>query len=157
MYQSGKRTKRDNYVRQVGQIPPKLHELVMLKIADGLTCQQISDCLLSEHKITVSSRNVSYLVQKLTNERRDIAKAAYANAVAVSSNQDVFILNDKITKFNNEVDIALENRELSLATKMAETLIKFVDRRMALSGIDQNNSVEDCSDILNKLFEKLGK
>jgi hypothetical protein len=135
-------------------IPPKLNQSVMDKSAEGWSASKISEWLATEHQVISEPANIGNLIRKLSQERKEVAKAAYAKAVSESANTDVAILGEMIDGFRNAVLEYME-KDPAKAAKIAETLIKFQDRRMKVSGVDIGHSDDD--KILEQLLEKLGK
>lgn len=141
---------------RLAKIPPNLMDALMTKQGEGLSVAKIQSWLLSDHNIKISDQQIRATMKKVAEERKEQAKAAYAKAVAESANQDIFILADKIDKFNKRVDVALKKEDDLTAIKIADTMLKFIDRRMKLSGVDQEDTF-DSDNILENLLEKLGK
>lgn len=140
---------------RLSKIPPELNDEVIKKSGEGYSASKIQTWLDEEHSITITDRGIQQFLKKIANERKDIAKQAYSKAVADSANQDVAIIGEMIDLFRNEVLKTVNNDSLK-AAKIAETLIKFQDRRMKLSGIDKEDEVNDDS-VLDSLLAKVGK
>ncbi len=137
-------------------IPPKLHEIVLEKTAEGWGAGKISNLLLKEHETKVSIKCVTNLIKRITEERKETAKAAYAKSVSESANQDVSILGDKINKLDIILDEVLIEKDALKIDKIGNILLKFIDRRMKMSGIDKEDNGDD-NLILQSLLDKLGK
>ena len=143
---------------RLSKIPPKLRDEVATKSAEGWSCAKIKNWLLEEHQTSISAKQIQELLNKIGKERSEASKAAYAQAAHESANQDIDILKDKISKFNKRVDQALASNNLDDIKISGDLLLKFMDRRIKLSGIDkEDNSNNDKETLLENILDKLGK
>ncbi len=138
------------------KIPLKLHSEIQRLNAEGMTSKPIKDWLKKEHNIDAGLTAIQTLLRQKTEEHKDAAKKAYAEAVAETAIQDVDILGDKIKQLNLRVDKALKDDDLNALKVTGDLLFKFLDRKLKLAGVDKDDSSLD-DQMLDDLFEKLGK
>lgn len=136
-------------------IPVNFHDVILKKAAEGLSCSKIRDYLEKEHKLEASLSSVTRILRVLKQERQAVAQQVYAEEVAKSANQDVKILGDMIVRCHMESIKAFDEGDPALGSRVADTLIKFVDRRMTLSGMDKPEENEEV--LWEALIERLGK
>jgi len=122
-------------------IPPNLYDSIADESAKGKSCREIVEWLQQEHKIKSPVPSISRLLREVKDERQEIAKRAYANAVAKSANQDIFILGDVISKCKQRFDALIETKDDFKAKSIADVMIK------------SNNDDQLKEDILKKLSE----
>lgn len=137
-------------------IPLKLHGEIQRLNAEGLTSTKIKLWLKSEHNISAGLTAIQTLLRQATEEHKDAAKKAYAEAVATTAIQDVDILGDKIDKLNKKLDKALEGDDLIAIRTHGDLLFKFLDRKLKLAGLDNGSGSMD-DQMLDDLMDKLGK
>jgi hypothetical protein len=138
------------------KIPESLNDEIIKKAGEGLSANKICVWLKDEHKLIVSIPTLSRLLKETKEERKEIAQRAYADAVADSANQDIKILGSMIDKFYKKVEKLFKDDQLVLATKMSETLLKYLSRRMDLSGINAKDKPNDellTEELLKKIEE----
>ena len=136
------------------KIPSKLHPEILKKVGEGLSAQKIADWLKKEHKVEVSSHSVSRLLLEWKEERKQIAQRAYADAVANHAFQDLEIISELIEKLKNNVDVCFTKKDLNGAQRLSETLLKYLSKRMDLSGIN-NKDVPDDERLKEELLKKI--
>jgi hypothetical protein len=142
--------------RHTYSIPSNVYDYIMEQSASGKIAVEIKKLLKTNYDVDTSVQSINKLINKLAAERKDIAKAIYAEAVSKSANKDILIIDDMINKFYIETNKALNEKHPIIATRTADTLLKFQDRRLRLSGIDKEDAKDDDS-LLDSLLDKLGK
>jgi len=125
------------------KIPPKLNPEILKKVGEGLSAQKIAEWLKKEHDIKTSSSSVSRLLLEWKEERKQIAQRAYADAVANHAFQDLDIISDLILKLKDRVDVCFKDNELLVGNKLADTLLKYLSKRMDLSGMNVKEAPDD--------------
>ena len=128
---------------RLGKIPDNLHDEIQKLAGEGYSADKVKVWLKKEHNIDASHSTVSRLLRDMKEERQEIAQRAYADAVANSANQDILILGEMIVKLNQKVTKAFNAEQLVIGTKMAETLLKYLSRRMDLSGLNIKDKPDD--------------
>lgn len=133
---------------------------VMTLVNDGYTAQKISDWLMSEHQIHSTARNVSKTTQKYRKLEQESKKLAIQEAAAASALNCVKIIDDNILLLNQEAIKLLNDKSTAskLAGKqLAEVALKFIDKKMNLSGMDKEEITESDHNLLNSLLRKIGE
>ena len=139
---------------RLSKIPSKLHPEILKKVGEGLSAQKISDWLNKEHKIKVSNHSVSRLLLDWKEERKQIAQRAYADAVANHAFQDLEIISDLILKLKDRVDNCFTDNDLLVGNKLADTLLKYLSKRMDLSGMNTKDAPDD-EKLKDELLKKI--
>lgn len=138
------------------KIPLKLHGEIQRLSVEGLNSLKIKEWLKKEHNIVAGRTAIQTLTRQATEEHKNAAKKAYAEAVAETAVQDVDILGDKIKKLNDRVDKALKDDDLNALKVTGDLLFKFLDRKLKLAGVDKDDTSLD-DQMLDELMDKLGK
>jgi hypothetical protein len=137
-------------------IPEMYHNDVLRLSAEGKEAKAIELWLAQEPRfIHVTVACVLNLLSSKRKERQEIAKMIYADEVAKSANMDIKILSNMIDRCYLEANKAFDEDKPMIGARLADTLIKYVDRRMMLSGIDKPEENDEI--ILESLMAKLGK
>ena len=138
------------------QLPEKYYDEIQAKAVEGFSVSEIVSWLLAEYNVKTSCRSLSRILSKLKAERKEIAQRAYADSVAKYANQDLRILGEMITKLYNKVNKCFKDKDKLLpAQKLSETLLKYLSKRMDLSGINQKDELANDERIKEELLKKI--
>jgi hypothetical protein len=140
-------------------IPENLLPIIMEKVNNGANAETISAWLRLEHDLDASVRVVNDRIQALRRVEHEAKKAAIADAAAKSALDCVSMLDNRILQLNDIASVLLNDNDIDtkLAGKqMAETLLKYIDKKMNLTGMDKVDNIET-DDIVEGLLSKLGK
>jgi hypothetical protein len=139
------------------KIPPILENDIMAMSARGFNGGQISNWLKQEHKIDVSLTMVNRTLRKLREERKDVAKNAFAEAVSKSANLDLEIFDEIIKKLFKKFNEAVDDNDMREACRTADTLFKYQSRRMDMAGLDIDDKEISVDALHISIKEKLDK
>lgn len=140
---------------RLSKIPDRLHDEIKKKSAEGLSAGKIKEWLEKEHNIKAGLTGISAFLKSVKEERKEVAKQVFAAKAAETALQDIDILGNKVLMFDQKVNEAIKDGNSGDAKIYGDLLFKFLDRKMKLSGIDDNHSEDD--KILDSLMDKLGK
>ena len=141
-------------------IPENLLPIIMERVNSGSNAEKIVDWLRCEHDLDTNVRMVNLRIQELRKLEQEAKKAAIAEAAAKSALDCVSMLDNRILQLNDIASILLEDDDITtkLAGKqMAETLLKYIDKKMNLSGMDKPMDNIETDLIVEGLLSKLGK
>ena len=136
------------------KLSEKLRDEVGQKSAEGLSSEKIAKWLLDKHKITLSRGQISKYLRAIKKERKEIAVGAYTKAAADNANQDLEIIGELITKFHAQVMASMEAEDLLIANKLSETLLKYISKRIDLSGMNLEDNDDEKLKEINKIREE---
>jgi hypothetical protein len=142
-------------------IPEKLlPELVKMNVIDGILAPDLVIWLKNTHDITVNDDTVSATIRNYRKISNEVKRVAIAEAAARSAIDCVGIMEANITLLNAEAIKLLTDSKLSnkLAGKqLADTLLKYIDKKMALTHIGEHNVLTNKEEqLVEGLLAKLG-
>jgi len=134
-----------------------LRDEVANKSAEGISSTAIAAWLLDVHDIKISRTQVSNYLREVKAERKEIAQRLYAASAAENANEDLHIIGEIINKFHGKVVKSLKADELLVANKLADTLLKYISKRIDLSGLnmDDDAKVKQVNDIRDEWLKRL--
>ena len=137
-------------------IPKKYYEEIQTKAVEGFSVPKIVQWLMDTYQVKTSTRSLSRILSELKAERKEVALRAYADSVAKYANQDLRILGEMITKLYNKVNKCFKDKDkLIPAQKLSETLLKYLSKRMDLSGLNQKDELANDERIKEELLHKI--
>jgi hypothetical protein len=142
-------------------VPDILVPEMMIQLRQGSNMQEVSDWLRDNHNIIASVRVCTYRLRELRKLDNEYKISAIQAAAQKSALDCVGIIDDQISVLNVEALKLLQKKDTQskLAGKqIADTLIKFIDKKMNLSGMDKDDGMSiETEDLLNGLLKKLGE
>jgi len=141
-------------------IPDTLVPAIMKMLHDGANAQKVVDWLKAEHDINATVRMVNFRTQELRKLEQESKKLAIAEAAAQSALDCIGIIDSGIMLLNQEAIKLLKatDTESKLAGRqIAETALKYIDKKMNLTGMDKDEITESDEELLNSLLKKLGE
>lgn len=141
-------------------IPETLLPTIMKMMHDGSNATKISEWLKVEHDIIATPRSVARRTQEIRKLEQESKKLAIAEAAAQSALDCIGIIDQGIMLLNQEALKLLKatDTESKLAGRqIAETALKYIDKKMNLSGMDKEEITDSDEELLNSLLKKLGE
>lgn len=140
-------------------IPDSLINAILKKSRNGDNAQTIANWLEAEHGIKCEDR----IVQRRLKEFRRIEQEARKDVIREAATNDaincVEIINNHITLMSRITDEMLnsdDNDKRVIGRQIADTLLKYIDKKMNLSGMDQSDTYET-NEIMEGLLAKIGR
>jgi predicted transcriptional regulator len=141
-------------------IPETLVPTIMKMLHDGSNATKISEWLKLEHDIDATPRTVAKRTQELRRLEQESKKLAIQEAAARSALDCVGIIDQGIMLLNQEAIKLLKSNdtESKLAGRqIAETALKYIDKKMNLTGMYKDEITDSDEELLNSLLKKLGE
>lgn len=142
---------------RLSKIPDNIKPLVLEQSSKGKSASEIVEWLKLQHGVEISNSSLNKLLRSQKEERKDVAKQAYASAVAASAANDLQIVDEVIISLNKEYNKKLNKDETISANMLMKTLLQYIQFRASLAGAEEEMSKEDTQGLLEGLLEKLGK
>lgn len=137
------------------KIPPKLNDVVWKLYAEGKTSDQISEIMLSDYDFSVGKTAINNLLISLKEERKQVAQAIYAKACQEGAYADVNILSDVMAKLYQDYNELRDMKDYKSARTYAETLAKYISKRIDLSGLNERTSEKTEEQVREELLQRL--
>lgn len=139
------------------KIPPKLHPWILESTANGLSAEQITVLLQTQHNITVNRSAVWKLLRKYKKERKEAAQATIADVVANTVAKDLTTLEEMINALKKTFFKEIVDHPINARGYAAE-LFKFLSLRLNLSGAMEaaKEKNEDDQSTMDSILEKFG-
>lgn len=142
---------------RLSKIPPKLHDEIKNKSAEGLDAGKIKQWLETDHNIKTGLTAIQTFLRSVKEERKEVSKQVVAAKIAETVVQDLDILGDKIKKLNIKFDKAIDKDDTMGAKIYGDLLFKFLGVKLKLSGADEQEDESLKQKIKDSLFSKLGR
>lgn len=120
-------------------IPPKYHPECINLQQEGWTIQKITNYLLSQYNLDVSTTSVFRVLKNAKLEKQEATQKIYAEAAAVSAYKDMDIIDRAINKLEDEYNLSFSAGNKKEADMLLNTLIKFQAKRIELAGLGKND------------------
>lgn len=130
----------------------------MNKYNEGKDTATIQSYLKAEHNFTCSVWTINRRIRDIKQLEQEARKDAIQEAAAKDALDCVSMLDSRIMQLNTLASDLLDNTDMStkLAGKqMAETLLKYIDKKLNLTGMDKTDQVSN-EEIVDEIMTKLG-
>lgn len=141
-------------------IPDNLVPPLLQKSNEGLNANQLSEWLRETHGVIAERSTISNRLRAWKKLEHQAKKEAIQEAAANSAIDCVKFIDTNIAILNKEAMCLLasdKNSDKALGDKLANTLLKYIDKKMNLSGMDNKDemSIAD-QELLEGLLRKIG-
>lgn len=141
-------------------IPDSLLPAIIKMFDNGANAQKVSEWLKQEHDITASVWTVNHRVQELKKLEQEAKKTAIAEAASKSALDCVSMLDTQILEFHKQAIDLVKSEDLdtkALGKSFAETLLKYINTKMNLTGMDKQEMSKSEEDLIEDLLNRFGK
>lgn len=140
-------------------IPDNLLPEIMKMMSEGYNATGVQEWLKAKHDIICTAWTVSRRVGELKKVEQEARKNAIAEAAARDALNCVNIIDDRIVQMNTiATDLlkAKDNSDKMVGKQIADTLLKYIDKKMSLTGMDKTTT-QETDEIVSGLLAKLGQ
>ena len=143
------------------KIPYDLIPVMTAMVHEGKSSDQIQAWLVEEHGVNVASRTVAYHTSKVRRIELAARKQAIQDAAAKTALDCVEMIDKNIVILNREAQKLLVSPKLTdknAGRQLAETALKYMDKKLNLTGMDSDTETEhETAIMLEGLMKKLSE
>lgn len=141
-------------------IPDKLIVEMLQRSNDGYTHQEITDWLVNVKGVKTSITAVHRRIKEFKDVEQDAKKQAIAEAAAKSAVECVSIIDKHILLLDRETCKLFKSgikKDKVLGNQLSNTLLKYIDKKMNLTGMDKEKPNDSDEELVNSLLKKIGE
>lgn len=138
-------------------IPEKYWDEIITMHAEGTDGETITVHLQKDYNVNCSRDNVYRVIRNARKEKQEATQKIYAEAAEKHAFKDLDIINRAIDHLNKSYQLSLGKDKVLEAVKSLDIMLKFISKRMELSGLgritqEEEGYIEDARAALIKRF-----